>query len=73
MNLQAIDKFHKTRLGYTVFGLVELALAFAAANWAIDNGSLWLWILTVIFLFGGLQNLGRLLTLTISKWRKTMR
>lgn len=61
MNLQAIDKFHKTWPGYAVFGLVELALAFAAANWAIDNGSLWLWALTVILLFGGLQNFVRML------------
>lgn len=61
MNLQALDKFHKTRLGYVAFGLVELGLACAFGNWAIDNGNLWLWALTFILLFGFLQNLGRLL------------
>jgi hypothetical protein len=61
MNLQAIDKFHKTRLGYVVFGLVELGLAFLCANGAMDNGSLWLWALAIIFLFGCLQNFVRTL------------
>lgn len=56
MNPQAIDKFHKTRLGHLVFGLVELGLALAALNWALDNGNLWIWILAFILLFGFVQN-----------------
>jgi hypothetical protein len=51
-----LDKFHKTRLGYAVFGLVELALAYATASWAVDNGSLWLWILTLVLVVGALRN-----------------
>ncbi len=61
MNLQAIDKFHKTRLGYLVFGLVELGLAYVFASWALGSGSLWLWLLAFIFLFGFLQNFSRML------------
>jgi hypothetical protein len=68
MNLQAIDKFHKTRLGYLVFGLVEFGLAGAFANWAIDNGNLWLWALAFVFFIDFLQNIGKL---AISKWRRT--
>ena len=61
MNIESIDKFHKTRLGYLVFGLVELGLALLALNWAIDSGSLWVWTLAFITLFGFLQNFVRML------------
>ena len=60
MGLQAIDKFHKTRLGYFVFGLVELGLAYLVSLKAIDNGNLWVWALAFILLFGFLQNFGRM-------------
>jgi len=60
MNLQALDKFHKTRLGYLVFGLLELGLAYIFATLAIDSGSLWQWVLAIIFLFGFLQNFVRM-------------
>jgi hypothetical protein len=72
MNAQAIDKFHKTRLGSTVFGLVELGLTLLVLNWALDNGSLWLWALAFILLFGFVQNFVQGLGLAISKWRRTM-
>lgn len=62
MNAQSIDKFHKTRLGYVVFGLVELGLTLAVLNWSLDNGSLWLWLLTFIFLFGFVQNFVHVMT-----------
>lgn len=57
----SVGKFHKTRLGYLVFGLVELALSYVVALWAIGNGSLWLWGLAFILLFGFLQNLFRMI------------
>jgi len=60
MNVQAIDKFHKSRLGYLVFGLVELGLALLVMNKAIDNGNLLLWTLVLILLVGFLQNFGRM-------------
>jgi hypothetical protein len=54
--VQKLDNFHKTRLGYLVFGLVELGLAYWFAILAIDSGSLWQYVLMVIFLIGSLQN-----------------
>jgi len=57
--LQKLDKFHKTRLGYLVFGLVELALAAMFFNWALGSGVWWQWLLTAILLFGALQNFAR--------------
>lgn len=56
-----VDKFHKSRLGYTVFGLVELWLAYLFASWALNSGNLWEWALAFIFLFGFLQNIGRVI------------
>lgn len=61
MNLQAIDKFHKTRLGYLVFGLVELGLAYWLSLLALNSGNLWEWVLAFILLFGFLQNFVRML------------
>lgn len=57
-----IDTFHKSRFGYLVFGLVELGLTLVALNWALDNGSLWLWALAFILLFGFLQNFVHIMT-----------
>ena len=59
MNLQVIDKFHKTRVGYLVFGIVELVLAVVVAGAAFDSGNLWQWAIAFIGLFGFLQNVVR--------------
>lgn len=59
--LHRVDKFHKTTVGYLVFGLVELGLAYGFALWAIDNGNVWLYVITVIFFAGAVQNLVKLL------------
>jgi len=56
MNLQQLDKFHKTRLGHLVFGLVELLMAYGFASWAIDTGNLLWWIITAFLLLGVVQN-----------------
>jgi hypothetical protein len=56
VTLQALDKFHKTRRGYLVFGLVELAMSYGFASWALSGGNLLDWALTFILLFGAAQN-----------------
>lgn len=58
--LQTIDRWHKTKLGHLVFGLVELAIAYGFASLAIDRGSWWWYFLTLIFLVGFLQNMVQL-------------
>lgn len=55
-----IDKFHKTTLGYLVFGLVELGLAFGVALWAVDSGYIWLYTAGLILIVGVLLNLVKL-------------
>ena len=54
--LQQLDRWHKTRPGLTVFGLVELALTYGFMSLAIDRGNLWWYLLTLLFLVGALQN-----------------
>jgi hypothetical protein len=57
MSLQALDKFHKTRIGYVVFGLVELAMCYGFVDWAIDSGNLLWWAAVVILFVIALQDL----------------
>jgi hypothetical protein len=57
MDYQTIDRWHKTRTGYTIFGLVELVLAYILASLAINSGRLLEYALTFILAYGGARNL----------------
>lgn len=57
MDLEAINKWHKTRQGYVAFGVAELALAYLFASLAIDSGSLIQYAIAIILVFAGFQNL----------------
>ncbi|GEM_PF-3905711 len=54
--LKRLDAFHKTGVGYLVFGLLELGLGYLAVLWATDSGSLVAWALAVVLLLGAVQN-----------------
>jgi len=56
MDLQAIDNWHKTKLGHLTFGLVELLLAYLFVSLAINSGSLLEYAVTVILFAGAIQN-----------------
>ena len=56
MILQTIDKWHKTRQGHIVFGLLELGLAYIIASLAIDTGSLLQYAVAIILFAGAIQN-----------------
>jgi hypothetical protein len=58
--MNQLNKFHKTKLGFLVFGIVELTIAYGLASLSIDRGNLWWYLLTLIFLIGGIQNLIKL-------------
>jgi len=51
------DKWHQTRPGLLLFGVVELAIAYGFMLLSIDRGNFWWYLLTLIFLVGALQNL----------------
>lgn len=59
--LHRVDKFHNTIVGYLVFGLVELGLAYSFALWAIDNGNVWLYVMTAILVAGSIHDCVKLL------------
>jgi hypothetical protein len=60
MNLQAIDKWHKTKLGNLFFALFELAVAYLFASLAIDSGSLWQYAVAILLFIGAIQNFVRI-------------
>jgi hypothetical protein len=73
MNFKKVDTFHRTRAGYLVFGLAELALAYLFFSLAVNSGSLWQWGLAIILFIGFLQNFGRLIGTLKHGKRKTSR
>lgn len=54
-----LDKWHKTHLGLLVFGLVELAIAYAGYNKSLNTGNLLWYIVTIVTFYGGVSNLFR--------------
>jgi len=67
MDISRFDRWHQTNKGLLVFGLLELGLAYIAGSLAIDNGSLIVYAIMLIVLFGGLNNLFRLVRNKMSK------
>jgi hypothetical protein len=64
MDLQAIDRWHKTSRGHLVFGLIELGLAYLFVSLSIDSGSLFEYAITVLFFAGAVQNFVRIFRTT---------
>ncbi|HSX27727.1 MAG TPA: hypothetical protein VLG25_03000 [Patescibacteria group bacterium] len=58
-----LEAWHRTKVGHTVFGTIELVLAYLIGSRAIDTGSWWEYFLTVFFLLGVAQNFTRLIGL----------
>lgn len=63
--IRTIDRWHKTKPGYLVFGLIELAIAYGFASLAIDRGNFVWYALAIFFLVGTLQNLVKLIGMFI--------
>jgi len=55
--MQALDKWHKTKTGYLVFGIVELALSYLFISLALDSAHTWQYVLSILLLIGGVHNL----------------
>jgi len=67
MNLAQLNTFHKTRIGYLVFGLIELGLSYLFLSLAINSGSLWQWGLAIILFIGFAQNIVKFITKVLHK------
>jgi hypothetical protein len=57
--METIDKWHKTRQGHLIFGLVEMGLAYLFASLSIDSGSLLEYAITIILFAGAIANFVR--------------
>jgi hypothetical protein len=67
--MKKLHKWHQTKVGLLVFGLIELGLAYGFASLAIDRGGPWWYLLALIFLVGALQNLFKLIRKLINGGR----
>lgn len=59
--IRTLHKWHQTKLGLLIFGLIELAVAYAWASFAIDQGNFVYYLLALIFFIGALQNIFKLI------------
>lgn len=59
--MKSLHKWHQTKTGLLIFGLVELAVAYGWVSLAIDRGNFLYYLLALIFLVGALQNLLKLI------------
>jgi hypothetical protein len=59
--LNQIDAWHKTSVGYLVFAVVELGLAYGFASIAIDSGNLIWYVMTLGAAVGFVQNSSKLI------------
>ena len=58
--MKQLTAWHQTRLGFAVFGAIELLLTYGFASLAIDRGSWWWYVLALVFLAGACRNAARL-------------
>ncbi len=64
--LKQLDIWHKTKTGLLVFAVLELGIAYVFVSLAIDRGNFIYYGLALIFLFGSLQNLIKLVARFVS-------
>lgn len=68
--LKQLDAWHKTKLGLLIFAVLELAICYGFASLAIDTGNPIYYLLTLLFLFGFLQNATKLVFAGKNKKRR---
>ena len=60
MNLVKLDRWHQSKQGLLMFGVFELAVAYALVSLAIDDGNLLVYVLSLFFAVGGVKNIVKL-------------
>lgn len=58
--LDKLDRFHNTKLGYAVFALFGLGVAYLFASYAIDSGNWFDYLIALLGIIVFLQNSARL-------------
>jgi len=59
--IKRLGKWHKTKFGLLAFAIIELAITYGFISLAIDRGNPWYYLLTLIFMYGALQNFVKLI------------
>ncbi len=54
--IDKIDAWHKTKMGYAVFAVLELIVANVFFSFALDSGNLFDYLFALLFFVGSLQN-----------------
>jgi hypothetical protein len=54
--MHGFNQWHRTKVGFLAFALIELGIAYGFMSLSIDRGNLWYYLLTLIFLIGALRN-----------------
>ncbi len=62
MDISSLHKWHQTKRGLLIFGLIELLAAYLMGSRAIDTGSLIEYFLTLVFFIGAFHNFIRLVS-----------
>ncbi len=62
MDVSKLHKWHQTKRGLIIFGLIELLAAYLMGSRAIDTGSLIEYFLAVLFFVGAIHNFIRLVS-----------
>lgn len=57
--MQSFLEWKQTRQGLLISGVIEAVLALGFASWAIDSGSAWHYLLTVVFLAGAIVSFAK--------------
>jgi hypothetical protein len=55
--INRLSNWHDAKSGLAAFAVIELALSYGFASWAIDSGRLLAWFLAIVLFVGGVQNL----------------
>jgi hypothetical protein len=54
--MQQLARWHQTRAARSLFAAIELALTYVSASLAIDQGSLWLYGISLLLLAAAIHN-----------------
>lgn len=65
------DWKQQTAQGLIVSAVIELALAYGFASWAIDSGSLLIYFAAAIFLIGAIRNFVKLIKVILNGTNQT--
>ena len=60
--LDKLDKFHNTKLGYAMFALFGLVIAYVFISFAIDTGNWFDYLIVLLAIVVFLQNLTKLIS-----------